>query len=87
MVSTGGGGHSDWTTTSRVTLKDGRVFEQHQADFPGTPSLPLNGEQLMQKFFALTRRLGESAARQLYERLNQIEQEADLDWLHGPAAS
>lgn len=87
VVSSGGGGHSDWTTTSRVTLKDGRVFEQHQADFPGTPSMPINGDQLKRKFFALTRRLGEGAATALYERLDNIEQEADLDWLHGPAAN
>jgi len=84
IVSTGGGGHSDWTTTSRVTLKDGRVFEQHQSDFPGTPSMPLSSEQLEHKFMSLTRRMDNSTAKRLYERLNRIEHEADLDWLHGP---
>lgn len=87
VVSSGGGGHADWTTTSRVTLKDGRVFEQHQADFPGTPSMPLSGAQLQQKFLALTRRLGGGAAQRLYQRLNHVEEEATLDWLHGPAAN
>lgn len=84
VVSTGGGGHSDWTTNTRVTLKDGRVFEQHQADFPGTPSLPLDDAQLQRKFFSLTRRIGETAARQLFERLNQVERETGLDWLQVP---
>lgn len=87
VVSTGGGGHSDWTTTSRVTLKDGRVFDQAQADFPGTPSMPLNAAQLEKKFFALTRRLGDGPAKKLYERLNRIEEEANLDWLQGPGKS
>ncbi|MFM9970893.1 MAG: MmgE/PrpD family protein [Burkholderiales bacterium] len=85
VVSTGGGGHSDWTTTTRVALKDGRSFEQHQSDYPGTPTSPLTGEQLEKKFFALTKRLG-PAAKVLYQRLNEIENETHLAWLQGPGA-
>lgn len=86
VISTGGGGHADWTTTTHVTLRDGRVFEQDQADFPGTPSMPLDHPQLEKKFLSLTRSLGPAAAR-LFERLDNIENEPDLDWLQGPQAA
>ena len=86
VIATGGGGHADWTTSTRITLKDGRVFERRQEDFPGTPSMPLDAGELHRKFITLTRRLGDARAQNLFERLEHIERETHLDWLHATAA-
>lgn len=67
-------------TTLRITLDDGTVHEATRADFPGCPGEPLTREQLRAKFMRMTRRLGERAAP-LFERLDNMEGEADLHWL------
>ena len=79
----GDGVDLDWTSTIHITLKDGRQFERHQSDFPGTPTTPLNPDQLGQKFTALTRHLRVDRMADLLERLEKIEDEPDLDWLTG----
>jgi hypothetical protein len=76
----GGGQGGGWATTTRVTLKDGRSVEQHVAEYPGTPTMPMSATEREEKFMRLTRRLG-AAAGALYARLEQIEREAALDWL------
>jgi 2-methylcitrate dehydratase PrpD len=75
------GGQHGWSTTTRVTLFDGREFEREQEDFPGTPSQPLDPPALRAKFMRLTTRLPQADAAELYARLERIESEADLRWL------
>jgi 2-methylcitrate dehydratase PrpD len=77
-----GGG---WATTTHVELNDGRRFEKHVAEFPGTPAMPMSAAEREQKFMRLTGRLG-AAAGPLFARLEQIEREDKLDWLGAVAA-
>ena len=74
-------GTKGWDTTTRVELEDGRVLERAIDRFPGMPSEPLTPTQLGDKFRALTRRLGPDAVP-LLERLDRVESEPDLAWLH-----
>jgi 2-methylcitrate dehydratase PrpD len=78
----GSGGHSDWTAEVQVTLKDGSVLRRYQTDYPGTPTMPTTVEQLAQRFMTLvTPVCGEAGARRLLTRLENIENETELDWL------
>jgi 2-methylcitrate dehydratase PrpD len=80
-VTVRGDGHGGgWATTTRITLTDGRSVEQHVADYPGTPAMPMSEAEREEKFMRLTRRLGGAAAA-LYSRLEQVERETTLDWL------
>ncbi|MEA3086834.1 MAG: hypothetical protein QOC89_4531 [Paraburkholderia sp.] len=67
-------------TVTRVTLDDGTTYELAQTDFPGCPSTPFTPAQLRTKFMWMTKRLG-AAAHTLFERLDRVEDEADLRWL------
>jgi 2-methylcitrate dehydratase PrpD len=73
--------------TVTVTLKDGRAFNRRVDDFKGTPSQPLNRDDMREKFLLLTRHCNPAAMARLFERLQNIENERNLDWLKvGPAA-
>jgi 2-methylcitrate dehydratase PrpD len=64
-----------------VMLKDGRSFTREVDEFNGTPARPLNRNELRDKFATLTRvRYGAEAAG-LFERLQNLENEEDLDWV------
>ena len=66
---------------SEFTLAEARVlYELAQTDFPGCPSTPFTPAQLRTKFMWMTKRLG-AAAHTLFERLDRVEDEADLRWL------
>lgn len=74
-------------TVTSITLDDGTAHELAQTDFPGCPSSPFTQAQLRSKFMRMTKRLG-STAHALFERLNRLEDEADLHWLDAlPATS
>jgi 2-methylcitrate dehydratase PrpD len=73
-------------TVTRITLDDGTIYERAQTDFPGCPSTPFTPAQLRGKFMRMTRRLG-AAADTLFERLDRVENEADLHWLDAMPAS
>jgi 2-methylcitrate dehydratase PrpD len=73
------------SSVTRITLDDGTFYEEARADFPGCPSSPLSREQLRAKFMRMTHRLGDEAAT-LFERLDRIEEEADLHWLDAAAS-
>jgi 2-methylcitrate dehydratase PrpD len=73
-------------TLTRITLDDGTCYELAQTDFPGCPSTPFTAVQLRSKFMQMTKRLG-AAAHALFERLDRIEDEADLHWLDAQPAS
>jgi 2-methylcitrate dehydratase PrpD len=64
-----------------VTLHDGRVLRRSVADFKGTPEQPLDGAELREKFLLLTRHCGAGAMGGLFDRLQNLENEADLGWI------
>lgn len=78
VVSSKDGGHASWETTTRITLRDGRVLERQQADFPGTPGAPLEPAQLRAKYDALTRRLPAAQAEKTFRLLDSLETQPAL---------
>jgi hypothetical protein len=63
-------------STVTITLADGRYFEGHAENGMLEPG------ELEDKFRRLTRKaLGEPGASALYERLQRLEDEKNLDWL------
>jgi 2-methylcitrate dehydratase PrpD len=66
-----------------VRLRDGREFTCEARDFPGMPSRPLSGDELEQKFMALTAATDRDSANALYARLRQLETASDLGQLFG----
>jgi len=72
----------DISSTVAVTLKDGRVFTQRVTEFLGTPARPLTGRDMRQKFLLLTQKYPAKQMERLFDRLENIEAEANLDWLH-----
>jgi 2-methylcitrate dehydratase PrpD len=68
---------------SRVTLtmRDGRLRSAEVADFKGTPDNPLNAGELRDKAMLLTRDYDATAMTTMFNRLQQIEDEANLDWI------
>jgi len=75
------GGARGWTTTVRIAMKDGRLLERRQEDFPGTPAHPLDPAALREKFLRLTTRLPHARAAVLHQRLEHVEGEQELSWL------
>jgi 2-methylcitrate dehydratase PrpD len=80
MVAPGQDG-DDVSSTVSVTLKDGRVLTQHVTEFLGTPARPLTGRDMRQKFLLLTQKYPAKQMERLFDRLENIEAEANLDWL------
>jgi 2-methylcitrate dehydratase PrpD len=72
----------DVSSTVAVTLKDGRVLTQRVTEFLGTPARPLTGRDMRQKFLLLTQKYPARQMERLFDRLENIEAEANLDWLH-----
>lgn len=64
-----------------VTLRDGTVLHAEVADFRGTPDNPLDKDELRDKFLLLTRDHDPKSMRELFERLQGIENEPSLDWI------
>jgi 2-methylcitrate dehydratase PrpD len=71
----------DMTTTLTVKLKDGRSLARRATHFRGTPEEPLTPEELRTKFMLVTRQFGEPRMAQVFERIQNLEKEAGLDWL------
>ncbi len=71
----------DISSTVTVTLKDGRVLTQHVTEFLGTPGRPLTGDNMREKFLLLTQKYPRKQMEQIYERVQNIEAEPNLDWL------
>jgi 2-methylcitrate dehydratase PrpD len=67
--------------TVTVTLKDGRALTRTVSEFKGTPEQPLDRDELWQKFALLTRHCPGAVMEELFERLQQVENEPDLDWI------
>jgi 2-methylcitrate dehydratase PrpD len=64
-----------------VTLQDGRVHTRSVADFKGTPEHPLEQGELREKFLMLTRHCTAHDMGEMLDRLQDLENEPDLDWI------
>jgi 2-methylcitrate dehydratase PrpD len=67
--------------TVTVTLTDGRVLSRSVTEFKGTPQQPLGDDELREKFLLLTRHCPARDMREMFERLQNLENEPDLDWV------
>jgi 2-methylcitrate dehydratase PrpD len=70
------------SSTVSLTLKDGQLLTQRVTDFLGTPARPLTGAALEQKFLLLTQKYPSQQMTQLLDRIENIESETNLRWLH-----
>jgi 2-methylcitrate dehydratase PrpD len=64
-----------------VRLKNGRSIVREVEEFDGTPSRPLNRAELRDKFMMLMGAPNAARAAALFERLQNLENEADILWL------
>jgi 2-methylcitrate dehydratase PrpD len=64
-----------------VTLKDGRELRRTVTDFKGTPQQPLDAAELREKFLLLTRHCTVDDMGRMFDRLQNLENERDLDWI------
>jgi 2-methylcitrate dehydratase PrpD len=64
-----------------VQFKNGRSVSKQVEEFNGTPARPLDRAELKDKFMTLTRGRYGAAASGLFERLQGLENEADLSWI------
>jgi 2-methylcitrate dehydratase PrpD len=64
-----------------VVLQDGRRMTREVEEFDGTPARPLNRGELRDKFMMLMGAPRAGQAGGLFERLQNLESEADLPWL------
>jgi len=78
-------GHTIASTVS-VTLKNGVVLTRRVDSFKGTPEHPLSRDEMREKFLLLTRHCDSKAMARLFERLQNIENEKNLDWVRVDAA-
>jgi 2-methylcitrate dehydratase PrpD len=76
-----GRGRADLNSTVTVTLKDGSSFTREATDFPGTPTSPLTREAIKEKFMLMAKRFEPAAMERMFDRIQNIENEATLDWL------
>jgi 2-methylcitrate dehydratase PrpD len=78
-------GHSIVSTVT-VTLNDGRALTRRVESFKGTPEQPLDRAEMREKFLLLTRHCDRAAMARLFEQLQSIEDERNLDWIKVEAA-
>ena len=69
-----------------MTLKDGRALTRRVESFKGTPEQPLDRAEMREKFLLLTKSCDRMAMARLFERLQNIESERNLDWIKVAAA-
>jgi 2-methylcitrate dehydratase PrpD len=77
--------HGSLASIVTVTLKDGRKLTQRTDDFKGTPESPLDRAEMRDKFLLLTRDCDPTAMTRLFERIQNLETERNLDWVKVPA--
>jgi 2-methylcitrate dehydratase PrpD len=64
-----------------VWLKDGRRVACEVEEFKGTPARPLTRDELRDKFLMLMGAINSVRAKAWFERLQNLESEADVGWL------
>ena len=79
-------GHTIASTVT-VTLNDGRALTRRVESFKGTPEQPLDRAEMREKFLLLTKACDRAAMARLFERLQNIEGERNLDWIKVEAAN
>jgi 2-methylcitrate dehydratase PrpD len=72
-------GHGDVPTTVTVVMADGGEFTRRVEAFRGAPARPFERADMRDKFLMLTRRL--PGAEKVFDRLQRLEDEPNLDWL------
>jgi 2-methylcitrate dehydratase PrpD len=71
----------DTTATVTVRLKDGRELSRRVSSFKGTPARPLDQAELREKFMLMTAHRDRAKMAAMFERLQHIEAEKNLDWI------
>ena len=71
--------------TVTVTLNDGRKLTQRCDSFKGTPEQPLDRAEMRDKFLLLTRDCDRDAMARLFDRIQDLENQRNLDWVKVPA--
>ncbi len=74
---------SDAPTTVAVSLTDGRTLERTVVAFKGSPGNPLGRADMREKFVVLSQ--SQPNAADIFERIQNLENEPDLDWLGATA--
>ncbi|HXF53299.1 MAG TPA: MmgE/PrpD family protein [Hyphomicrobiaceae bacterium] len=64
-----------------VTLKDGTTLLRQLDHFKGTPDWPPSVADVHEKFALLMRDCAPTKAEEIFERIQNLEAETDLDWL------
>jgi 2-methylcitrate dehydratase PrpD len=81
MLTAPGQSRENLTSLVAVTLKDGRTVSTRVEEFMGTPQRPLDRAGLKEKFMLNTKRFPSAQMERLFDRLQNIESERNLDWL------
>ena len=68
-------------STVTVTLNDGRTLSRRVDSFKGTPEQPLDRAEMRDKFLLLTKACDGAAMARLFDRLQNLEAEHNLDWI------
>lgn len=71
----------DISSTVSVTRNDARVLTQRVTEFLGTPARPLTGPDLREKFLLLTKKYPAAQMGRIFDRIQNLDAEANLDWL------
>jgi 2-methylcitrate dehydratase PrpD len=82
MTAVPGQAEDDVASNVTLTLKDGRVLTQRVTEFLGTPARPLTVREMREKFALLTQKYPSKQMERIYERLQNLEAETNLEWLH-----
>ncbi len=77
-----GQAEDDIASTVTLALNDGRVLTERVIEFLGTPARPLTGKDMREKFVLLTQKYPSKQMERIYERVQNLEAEANLEWLH-----
>jgi 2-methylcitrate dehydratase PrpD len=82
MTAAPGQAEADIASTVTLTLNDGRVVTERVTEFLGTPARALTGKAMREKFLLLTQKYPAKQMERIYDRVQSLEAETNLDWLH-----
>ena len=64
-----------------ITLRDGHVLTERVTQILGTPALPPSRTDVYEKYAVLTRDYPRQKTDEVFERIQALEEEKDLNWL------
>lgn len=76
-----GAGHMTPDASVALKLKDGRVLKKRVIYFKGTPQCPADRSDVHKKYSVLTRDCDRQKADEIFERVQDVENQANFDWL------